>query len=125
MTSQSLVSPHLRPATVRLVGKLLAPLIDSGTVTANEYDSILSALKALARNEGSPVPFRLITGQEAAEMLGISFSQFRALEKEGAFPFVRKMVGGKTVRYRNHDIYRYMLRCDSQMNMSPGAGDAV
>ena len=98
----------IRPATARLVTRLLAPLLDSGTVTPGEFDQIAAAMKALSHANAPPTPLKLITGQEAAEQLGISFSQFRSLEKEGAFPFSRKMVGNKTVRYRNLDIIRYM-----------------
>ena len=47
--------------------------------------------------------------EELAEMLSVSYSQFRTLEKEGAFPFRRRMIGGKTVRYLNKDIIDYML----------------
>lgn len=104
----NLQNSTIRPATARLVTRLLAPLLDSGTVTADEYDQISAAVKALSHAHAPPIPLKLITGQEAAELLGISFSQFRALEKEGAFPFQRKMVGNKTVRYRNLDILRYM-----------------
>ncbi len=99
----------IRPATARLVARMLAPLMDSGTVTTSEFDAIARSLKELSHANALSAPLKLITGQEAAEMLGISFSQFRALEKEGAFPFSRKMVGSKTVRYRNLDIIRYMI----------------
>ena len=99
----------IRPVTARLVARLLAPLIDSGTVTPTEFDAITICIKNLSHAKAPPTPLKLLTGQEAAEMLGISFSQFRALEKEGAFPFKRKMVGNKTVRYRNLDIIRYMM----------------
>ena len=58
--------------------------------------------------------------QEAAEMLAISYSQFRALEKEGAFPFRRKLVGNKTVRYRNTDIYDYINAPDIQEKQTEG-----
>ena len=99
-----------RPATARLVMRLLAPLLDSGTITASEYDQIAATVKTLSKGTASELmPVKLISAQEAAELLGISFSQFRALEKEGAFPFSRKMVGNKTVRYRNLDIIRYMM----------------
>ena len=103
----------LSPATVKLVARLLAPLMDCGTIPLGEYGMIVTALKSLGKNPSKEPPLKLISAQEAAELLGISFSQFRALEKEGTFPFVRKMVGNKTVRYRNVDIYRYMMSDDS------------
>ena len=46
-------------------------------------------------------------------MLGVSHSQFRALEHEGAFPFKRRTVGGRTVRYKNTDIISYMDYCET------------
>jgi len=100
----------LRPSTVRLVTKLIAPLLDSGLVTNTEYNAIYQNLAYLAKKgeQMPPVPPRLITGQESAEILGISFSQFRTLEREGAFPFKRRIIGGRNVRYRNTDIYAYM-----------------
>ena len=101
---------YVRPTTVRLVTKLIAPLLDSGLVTNTEYNAIYQNLTYLAKKgeQMPPVPPRLITGQEAAETLGISFSQFRTLEREGAFPFKRRIIGGRNVRYRNTDIYAYM-----------------
>ena len=41
-------------------------------------------------------------------MLGISHSNFKKLEAEGAFPFKRKMVGS-AVRYRNTDVIDYII----------------
>ena len=105
----NLQNSAIRPATARLVTRIIAPLLDSGTVMPGEYDQIAAAMKALSHANAPPTPLKLITGQEAAELLGISFSQFRALEKEGVFPFSRKMIGNKTVRYRNLDIIRYMM----------------
>jgi len=103
-------SNSVRPATVRLVTRLIAPLLDSGLVTNTEYDAIYQNLAYLAKKgEQMPtIPPRLITGPEAAEILGISFSQFRTLEREGAFPFKRRIIGGRNVRYRNADIFAYM-----------------
>ena len=109
-------SYSVRPATVRLVTKLIAPLLDSGLVTNTEYDAIYQNLAYLAKKgEQMPtIPPRLITGPDAAEILGISFSQFRTLEREGAFPFKRRIIGGRNVRYRNTDIYTFaFLDADS------------
>ena len=102
---------QLRMQTVRLTCRLLAVLMDDGRVTAGELIIIRKNLTALAKTgELAPViKPKLITGQEAAEMLSISYSQFRALEKEGTFPFRRRMIGGKTVRYLNTEILDYML----------------
>ena len=104
-------SQVLRRQTVRLTCRLLAPLLDSGLVTATEYSIIQRNLNSLVKNgELQPaMPVKLITPQEAAEMLAISYSQFRALEKEGIFPFQRKLIGGKTVRFRNLDVINYIM----------------
>ena len=59
------------------------------------------------------VPLRLIDGREAADLLNLSYSQFRALESAGIFPFRRKMLGKKTVRYRITDINNYILSDDA------------
>ena len=100
----------LRPQTARLVSRLVSVLLDSGTITREEYNIISRNLHALAKTgELAPaiVP-KLLTQQEVAEMLAIAWSQFRKLEKEGIFPFRRKLVGSKAVRYRNTDIYNYI-----------------
>ena len=103
----------LRPQTVKLIGRLISPLMDYGLVTNTEYNVIISHLSYIAKH-GKPMPeikLRLISGKEAAEMLSISYSQFRSLEKEGVFPFKRRNVGNKTVRYKNIDIIEYMDFC--------------
>ena len=102
----------LRPQIAHLACNLLAQLISFGLVYPEEYAIIKRNLNHLAKNgELAPaVPHKLITPQEASELLGISYSQFRQLEKEGAFEghFKRKMVGNKTVRYYLPDIVAYM-----------------
>ena len=114
-------SNSVRPATVKLVTKLIAPLLDSGLVTNTEYNAIYQNLAYLAKKgEQMPtIPPRLITGQEAADILGISFSQFRTLEREGAFPFKRRIIGGRNVRYRNTDVYAYAYLDDDSVFVTP------
>ena len=110
-----LLQTTLRPATVKLISRLLIPLMDSGIVTNREYQTIAANLSHLAKH-GEPMPAilpKLITSQEAAEMLGVSHSQFRALEHEGAFPFKRRTVGGRTVRFKNTEIIAYMDYCEN------------
>ena len=104
-------SLRLRLQTVQLTCRLLAPLMDSGLVMAGELTIIRKKLTTLAKTgELAPVIApKLLTPQEAAEMLAISYSQFRALEKEGAFPFRRRMIGNKTVRYLNTDLIDYLV----------------
>ena len=110
-------SNSVRPATVKLVTKLIAPLLDSGLVTNTEYSAIYQNLTYLAKKgeQMPPVQPRLITGQEAASVLGISFSQLRTLEREGALPFKRKIVGGRNVRYRNTEVYAFAFLDDDSV----------
>ena len=108
----------LRPQTVRLTYRLLAPLLDSGLVTADEISIIKRNLEALAKTgEMAPaVPCKLITPQEVAGLLSISYSQFRQLEKDGVFEphFKRRTIGNKTVRYYLPDIVKYMANAEAE-----------
>ena len=103
----------LKPQTARLTCRLLEPLLDSGLVSYEEYAIIKRNLDALAKTgELAPaIPQKLIKPQEVAEMLCISYSQFRQLEKDGVFEpyFKRRCIGSKTVRYLNTEILNYML----------------
>lgn len=107
---------RLRPQTAQLVCRLLVPLLDSGLVTTDEYAIIKRNLDALAKNgELAPaVQHKLITPQETAELLGISYSQFRQLESEKKFDkyFKRRMVGDRSVRYYLPDIVKYMAQAE-------------
>ena len=102
---------RLRLQSVQITCKLLRPLLDIGAVTLDEYRLIKKNLEHLAKKgELAPaVAPRLLTPQEAAELLSISYSNFRAMEKSGKFPFKRRCIGGKTVRYLNTEILDYML----------------
>ena len=113
---------RLRPQTTRLVCRLASVLLDSGTITVEEYNIISKNLHALAKTgELAPaITPRLLTPQEAAEILAISYSQFRNLEREGVFPFHRKCVGNKTVRYRNIDIFDYVNYSDTTEKQTEG-----
>ncbi len=109
----------IRPKTVKLVGKLLAPLSDEGVIRVNEEREIMANLKHLAKH-GSPVPPispKLIDQRGAAEMLGIGLSAFKVHEKNGVFGkhFKRRMVGS-SVRYRNLDVLRFIMAEDALEN---------
>lgn len=101
-------------SVVKWIGRHLA--IDIGeTLTASEYNLIMKTLRAVAKNgevKDPDVPVRLVDGREAAEILGISYSQFRALETEGIIHIPRKMLGKKTVRYRLPDLVNFVLSDD-------------
>jgi predicted DNA-binding transcriptional regulator AlpA len=91
----------------------MRPLVDEGIILVSEEQAINSNLKHLSA-KGTLMPSitpKLIDQKEAAEMLGLGFSNFKKLEKEGAFPFTRKMVGS-AVRYRNTDIVKYIMAED-------------
>ena len=112
----------LKMQTVKLIARLLSPLMYCGTISNKEYDTIVTNLSYVAKH-GKPIPAiipKLITAQEAAEMLSICYSQFRALEKEGAFPFKRRSVGNKTVRYKNTEIIEHMDLCCATLDAPLG-----
>jgi len=106
----------LRMSVVRWLGRHLAIDMDMGALTANEYNLIMKTLRTVAKKgetKEPEMPMRLVDGRDAADILGISYSQFRALEADGGFPFRRKMLGKKTVRYRITDINNYILSDDA------------
>ena len=61
---------------------------------------------------------KLVDQEEAASMLGVGLSNFKKLEREGAFSFKRKMVG-TSVRYRNTDVISYILASDDSSLSKP------
>lgn len=105
----------IRPQTVKLITRLLNPLTESNLIMVPEYREIIAQLKYLSTH-GEPLPVvvpKMINQSEAADMLGISLSNFKKLEAEGAFPFKRRMVGS-AVRYRNTDVLRYMFMDEAE-----------
>lgn len=118
----SLNHSKLRLQTARLMCRLASVLLDLGTITIEELNLIKKHLNSLVKTgELAPaIAPKLLTPQEASELLAISYSQFRALEKEGAFPFRRKLIGNKTVRYRNTDIYDYINASDTNEEQTEG-----
>jgi len=104
----------LRPKTVKLIGRIMKPLVDEGVILVSEEQIVSANLRNLA-NKGRLMPIvvpKLINQREAAEMLGLGYSNFKKLEKEKAFPFNRRMVGS-SVRYRNIDIVEYIMADNS------------
>jgi len=101
---------RIKPMTAKMISRLAAVLLDSGSLTQYEYDVIRRNLNSLAKTGelALPIESKMLTPQEVAELLAISYSQFRALEKEDVFPFKRVMIGSKTVRYRNSDVIKYI-----------------
>jgi hypothetical protein len=104
----------LRIHTVNIVAKLLRPLVEIDLITVPESQFIVANLRHLAE-KGNLQPAilpKLVTQDEAAEMLGIGLSNFKKLEKEGKLSFKRRTVGGTAVRYRNTDVFNYIAGTD-------------
>ena len=107
---KKLTKVTVRNTTVKLIGRILQPISETGTITYPELNEIMSNLRNLAQ-KGELLPDvipKLIDQRDAAQMQGISFAHFRNLEREGFFPFKRRMVG-TAVRYYNTDIQKYIL----------------
>ena len=101
----------IRHQTVVLIGKILHPLTESNLIPFPEYREIIAQLKHIAA-KGDPLPIvvpKLITMEEAAQMLGVSLANFK--KQEPYLPFKRKYVG-HGVRYRNTDVIKFILIYD-------------
>ena len=98
-----------RESTVKFLRRILTPLLEYGLISRDEFDLMFTYLGSLAK-AGKPPPEvtpKLIRGPEAAELLAISYAEFRKLAAEGVFPFKRR-VFGKNVRYYFPDIVEFM-----------------
>lgn len=72
----------IRQQTVTLIGKILHPLTESNLIPFPEYREIIAQLKHIAA-KGDPLPIvvpKLITMEEAAQMLGVSLANFKKQE---------------------------------------------
>ena len=100
----------IRIPSVKLISRFLRIMTDEDLVSVPEANTIIAELKHLAeRGENlPPIMPKLLTQEDAASMLGIGLSNFKKLEREGAFSFKRKMVG-TSVRYRNIDIINFIM----------------
>lgn len=106
----------LRIQAVNIIIKMIRPLVEIDLITVPESQLIAANLRHLAE-KGTlmpAIPPKLVTQEEAAEMLGIGLSNFKRIEKEGKFSFKRRTVGGTAVRYRNTDIFAYIAANDDQ-----------
>ena len=95
--------------TVRYFKRIMRPLAEDGIIPLPEYNEAILQLTSLAEH-GCRKPVilpKLVDQRQAAEMLGIGYSNFKKIEASGAFPFKCKMVG-HAIRYRNTDIYDYI-----------------
>jgi predicted DNA-binding transcriptional regulator AlpA len=85
------------------------PWVDHGVIYNVEANHIINNLNNLIRHNElmPPIPPKLLTQAEVAEMLGLGLSNFKALEKKNTFPFKRRMLGG-SVRYSNLSVIEYI-----------------
>ncbi len=110
------MTTSLRPNTAKLLARLIKPLVDEGVILVSEEQIINSNLKYLA-TKGELMPAvvpKLINQQEAADMLGLAYSNFKKLEREGVFPFQRKTIGS-SVRYRNIDVIKFIMADNTEL----------
>jgi predicted DNA-binding transcriptional regulator AlpA len=100
---------RLRPKIVKLISKILSPWVDNGEILPSEMQIIKLNLNSLAqKGELAPlIPPKMLTQREVAELLSLSYSNYKRLEKMGVFPFQRRMIHS-AVRYLNTDIFKYM-----------------
>ena len=106
---------QVRQQTVRILARQINLFTDADVFSVPEGNTIISNLRNLAKHGDMipPIQPKLITLKETAEMLGIAPSNFRKLEKEKAFPFNRRMLGG-SIRFRNIDIIKYIMTSDEE-----------
>ena len=98
-----------RESTARFLRRLHTPLLEQGVMTRDEFDLMHTYLSSLAKKGIPPpdVPQKMIRAPEVAELLDISYAEFRKLDKDGFFPFKRRTIG-KSVRYFYPDVVKYM-----------------
>lgn len=97
--------------TVKLLKKFITPLTDAGLIHIEEEKIILSNLRHLV-NKGNLKPIiqpKLISQQDVADLLGIGISTLKRMEASGELKLHRKKLGSKSIRYRNTDVYDYIL----------------
>ena len=114
------MNTNIRPQTVRLIKRILTPLMEEGLIPVLELNEIIGNLKHISE-KGELLPAvmpKLIDQEESASMLGVGLSNFKKLEREGAFSFKRKMVG-TSVRYRNTDVINFILASDDSSQPDP------
>ncbi|MEI8246762.1 MAG: hypothetical protein WCI51_13095 [Lentisphaerota bacterium] len=114
------MNTNIRPQTVRLIKRILTPLMEEGLISVPELNEVIGNLKHISE-KGELLPAilpKLLTQEESASMLAVGLSNFKKLEREGAFSFKRKMVG-TSVRYRNTDVISYILASDDSSLSKP------
>ena len=102
----------IRPSVVKLLARFIRPLTDEGLIYVREQNEILSNLKHLSQ-KGTLLPNiipKLVDTRIAAEMVGVSLSNFKKLERDGHFePWFKRKYVGSSVRYKNTDIIKFIM----------------
>jgi predicted DNA-binding transcriptional regulator AlpA len=95
--------------TVKLIKRVLLPWMQEDVISNSEYWEVIRQLKNLSeKGMVAPVtPNRLIDRKELCSILGLSLSNLKRLEKNGGvnIPIIRL---GSTLRYRLHDVLRFI-----------------
>lgn len=115
---------QIRVRTVKLISKLLKPLVDENLVGNLEAQEITANLRRLAE-QGELLPktqeVRLLTGDQVSEILAIGKSNLDKLLREGRINLKRIQIG-TSVRYRSDDVQRLILSGD--MDDVPNSKDS-
>ncbi len=100
----------IRKNSSKLLVDITRSLFNQGILPLGEFAEIRDAITSLAVTLPKPttVEEKFLTGPEVAAKLGISFSQFKQLLSEGAFPFKRHFVGKKSSRFLLSEVLHYM-----------------
>ncbi len=105
----------IRRRTVTLISRILHPLTDDGLVTLAEHREIVSNLRHLV-DHGSMLPTvvpKLIDQSTVANMLGISLSNWKKMERNKSLVGIERRMVGSAIRYRNVDVIAYILARDT------------
>lgn len=100
----------IRIQSVKLITRFLRIMADEDLIPVPEMNTIIAELKHLAEH-GQSMPQitpKLLTIPEVCELINVGISNFKTLEKSGAFPFKRRKIGG-AVRYKNTDVINFIM----------------
>ena len=104
------MAQRITQLTANLIAGHLRLWRQHGLISSDEMESLIANIRQLQKNGTmlQEIPPRLISMEEAAELLGISLGMFKKSEKNGEFPFHRRQIG-TSVRFLNLDVIRFML----------------
>lgn len=98
-----------RESTAKFLRRFHTPLLEHGLMSRDEFELMHTYISSLVKRGTPPLTVtpKLIRAPEVAELLDISYAEFRKLDKDGFFPFKRRTIG-KSVRYFYPDVVKYM-----------------